>query len=539
MEEKLFFKIKPSQKKLAISIIKKMNYKNRCLAVAPTGSGKTVIFSKILSFLFKNNKIKKACVLCHRDEINFQNKKCFEKINPNITTVLFDSNHKNWDAQVIFAMCKTLGTDQNLLQLDSIDMMIIDEAHHSTSFVYKKIIDHFKSKNNNFKFFGFTATPEREDGEDLLNIFGEIVGEITFSEAIEEGLLVDLFKKTIVIEDKNIKDEMSILQRNGKEYDMDKTSLYVNNVPVNEEVIKNWKKYSIDRKTIIFCTNLKHVYDLTKKFKENDIKAEAITAETNNSVRKDIINDFRAGKIKVIINCQIFSEGFDEPSISCVIILRPVMYKTVFYQMIGRGLRNDHNHKKDLLIICWGNEKDIYKHIDYVLIDKKSKKRYLKEKNHDNKKKNYSCLHKERKRSELTHSAECIIKEIDIIERRMKNKLKKSNFYWYLVLKSENIKCFASQISYNNDISFWCLIFYLIKKKEYCVINGKNYKNFKVLKRDKNIINCLKEADKWLKGTYNWLKNLKKKPLQNKIKNKHFPSVFLSDLLFYLEKNIK
>ncbi|MDV3182838.1 MAG: DEAD/DEAH box helicase family protein, partial [Candidatus Phytoplasma australasiaticum] len=119
------------QKQLTDKIIKVFDNQQTTLLVAPTGSGKTIMFSFILKHFFQIKSIEKACVLVHRDELIQQNKKAFETINPNITTCYFYAKIKKWDSQVIFAMVQTLA--KNLPENPNIDMLIIDEAQHSAA----------------------------------------------------------------------------------------------------------------------------------------------------------------------------------------------------------------------------------------------------------------------------------------------------------------------------------------------------------------------------------------------------------------------
>ncbi|KAB8121690.1 DEAD/DEAH box helicase ['Cynodon dactylon' phytoplasma] len=497
------------------------------MCVAPTGVGKTIIFTALLEYFFRTNQVKKICVLCHRDEINVQNKKRFEEINPYITTGLFDGKHKDWDKQAIFAMFQTLGLDKNLLNLDAIDMLIVDEAHRASASLYQNIINYFKMKNDNFKLLGFTATPERGDGINLLDTFDNVADEITIDEAIKEGYLIEPEEEIIILEDKNIQEKMAKLKYKNGEYDMDQAEEIVNNLLLNNRVFDKWKEYAKDRQTIIFCTNLKHVNSVTEHFKKNNIKTESISEKTTFYQRKEILNDFKIGKIQILINCNILTEGFDEPSVSCIMILRPVRFRTTFYQIIGRGLRN--NNGKKCLIICWGYKKHIFEHIYYVLEEEyKSNSRYIKR--YSKERNNYS---ESRKPSKYIYTDEYETKKINITEIKIKKKLKDSEFEWYKIFNKENITGFITKGYYNKES--WVLIVYLINKKEFIVISGKTDNDFNILtlNKDKDYLNCLIKGEKWLKNLENEKKTHYKRNINkgisekqlNNLKNIKFPEL--------------
>nr|WP_153368917.1 DEAD/DEAH box helicase [Candidatus Phytoplasma sacchari]KAB8122755.1 DEAD/DEAH box helicase [Candidatus Phytoplasma sacchari] len=501
----MVIKLSERQRKFANNIVKTIRNRRNSLCVAPTGFGKTIIFTALLEYFFRTNQVKKICVLCHRDEINYQNKKCFESINPHITTGLFDGKHKDWDKQAIFAMFQTLGLNKNLLQLDAIDMLIIDEAHHASASSYQKIINYFRTKNSNFKLLGFTATPERGDGINLLDTFDNIADEITIKEAFEEGLLIELEEEHIILEDIDIKKKIANLNYKDGEYDMNQSERLINILPLNDEVVYNWKKYASDRQTIIFCTNLKHVNNLTEHFQRKGIKTEGLSEQTNFSKRKEILNSFRVGEIKIIINCNILIEGFDLSSVSCIMILRPVRFRTTFYQMIGRGLRRDKSSdaiKKKCLLICWGDKEIIDKHISYFWQEKKSN--FIGKQNNNINKKNVKKNMNSNKRSSIqyTYTNRFVIKRTNNTQIKMQNKLKDSEFEWYEVFETaKNIKGFMT-LGYFN-IKCWILIVYLISQKECVVMSGTSDEDFNILMKDKDPLHCIIEAEKWLQNMDN------------------------------------
>ena len=126
------------------------------LGVAPTGAGKTIMLSAVISEMHKQNPNLKACVLAHRDELTTQNEEKFKWVNPAISTSIVDSYGKSWEGQVIFAMVQTLSRQNNLKQMPPVDLLVIDEAHHATAPSYKNVLDYAYQTNPNLKLLGVT-----------------------------------------------------------------------------------------------------------------------------------------------------------------------------------------------------------------------------------------------------------------------------------------------------------------------------------------------------------------------------------------------
>lgn len=155
--------LRERQKELVDKTIEALKTHGNTLAVAPTGAGKTIMFSAILGHFFQQGLVNKACVIAHRDELTDQNEAKFKMVNPNITTSRFNAKVKKWNGQVCFSMVQTLGN--HLASMPKVDLLVIDEAHHATAVSYQKIINHIKKANTDCKILGMTATPNRGDGD--------------------------------------------------------------------------------------------------------------------------------------------------------------------------------------------------------------------------------------------------------------------------------------------------------------------------------------------------------------------------------------
>ena len=161
--------LRPRQNTCVNRSLKALEVHGNTLSIAPTGAGKTIMMASILGQSIKDTQ--RALVLQHRHELLGQNQNKFLVMNPSLTTSLFRSGEKNTDGQVIFGMAQTLSREHNLALMPKIELLAIDEAHHSMASSYLKIIDSLRAKNPDLKILGLTATPTRGDRQKLLSIF--------------------------------------------------------------------------------------------------------------------------------------------------------------------------------------------------------------------------------------------------------------------------------------------------------------------------------------------------------------------------------
>ncbi|TVY12131.1 DEAD/DEAH box helicase [Candidatus Phytoplasma pini] len=357
-------KLSNLQKKFINDIFFKFKKNKSVLGIAPTGVGKTLMFSIIIKKFLEENKIKKILVISNRDIINKQNKEVFEKeTNFKISTCLHDCKIKETNKQVIFGMIQTIKNDLSKIQ---------------------NIIDNLKNKNNDLKILGLTATPKRSDGKSLKNIFKTNVA-INILDAISENHLVNLSKDKAIVVELTLNEEEKKFYNSSLNNDSSiKLSSLVNTCKINKDIVHKYKQYCLERPTIIFCVNVNHVKTLESFFKKENIEVVSVIYKDTHSEKLKKLNDFKKGIYKVLINCNICIEGYDNPFISCIIVLRPAHSHLTFYQMLGRGLRNpSYNNqeeikkKKDCLLIVCGYKDTIKKHLENIFNDKTYKKKKI------------------------------------------------------------------------------------------------------------------------------------------------------------------
>ena len=308
------------------------------LGVAPTGAGKTICLSAVIGELIKHTPNLKVCVLAHRDELTYQNESKFKLINPTTSTSILDSRTKSWDGQVTFAMVQTLSRENNLKTMPKLDLLVIDEAHHITAESYISILNQATSMNSRVKIFGVTATPARGDKSSLGKVFNNCGDQIKLSELILSGHLVR--PKTWIIDTGNTQEKVQALKvkATGDYSDQEMASI-LDTEPLNSEVVRHWREKAGDRKTVVFCSNSIHARNVVNAYKSAGISTGLVTCDTSFLERESVLEALKCGKIQVIVNVAVLTEGWDFPPISCVVLLRSSSYKSTMIQMIGRGLR--------------------------------------------------------------------------------------------------------------------------------------------------------------------------------------------------------
>jgi superfamily II DNA or RNA helicase len=347
--------LRPYQDVAVSDASKALDDRKNTIVVAPTGAGKTIMLSALIGKRYKKGN--RVLVLQHRNELVEQNMMKFSKINPSMKTSIVNGTVKNWDGDAVFSMIQTLSRDNNLAKRPKFDMVVIDESHHVAADTYKKVINAVRDDNEYSEIVGFTATPNRGDGKALKGIFDNCSHQIELTTLIREGFLVP--PRAFVI-DVGVEIDLNHVRKTVDDFDMSEVEKIMNTTVINERIIKEWKEKASGRKTIVFCSTVRHAQDVLEKFKDNNIIANMVTGETPREERKQILEDLEHGDTQVVVNVAVLTEGFDAPPVSCIILNRPCSYKSTMVQMIGRGLRTIDPEiypgviKKDCIVLDFG-----------------------------------------------------------------------------------------------------------------------------------------------------------------------------------------
>src|SRR5437870_7766169 len=334
----------PFQREAREAVLHHWEKGNRAALISlPTGSGKTIVFSDILQSSLNGNS-DKGLVLVHRDELLRQ---ATEKLNfvwPGVKLSTVDADSSNFAGQITVA--SVMSVVRRLDKVPRIDKVVTDEAHHAPARSWLKIYRRMGELFQGWQHLGVTATPIRTKGaSDLEAIFGKPVYVKSIFELIVEGYLSPLkgleVRTEISVEDVGVQ---------GGDFIAEELSRVINTRERNRLVVENYLELAADRKALVFAADLKHARSLAEMFKAEGISAAWVSGETPLSLRRVFLEKLRRGEIKVIVNCMVFTEGLDEPSLDAILVARPTRSLVLYCQMIGRGLR-PYPGKKNCLFI--------------------------------------------------------------------------------------------------------------------------------------------------------------------------------------------
>jgi superfamily II DNA or RNA helicase len=321
----------------------------RMLIANPTGTGKTVVFSR-LPIWMRDTLPGKTLVVVHREELIQQNAEELRIANPTLRVDIEKAEqYADLSADIVVASVATLGRENSKrrqrFDWSLFDICIVDEAHHSVATTYKNILRDggFLENGSRKLLVGVTATPNRSDGTPLAEVYEEIVADYPIRKAIEDGYLCDL--KGVRVETESNLDDVHTL---AGDFNQGELARAIDNPERNLLVAKAWLDHASGRKTIIFAVSVDHAKFLAELLQKKGVEAQSVWGTDPNRAEK--IRDFKDGKINVLVNCAVLTEGFNDPNVSCVLLATPTKSTLRYTQMIGRGTRTAED-KADCLII--------------------------------------------------------------------------------------------------------------------------------------------------------------------------------------------
>ena len=226
-------------------------------------------------------------------------------------------------------------------------MIVIDEAHHALAKTYKEMWERFPKA----KFLGLTATPCRLNGKGFTDLFDVLVQSWGVPEFISKGRLAT-YDFVSIKSDGVTQRLIDSLQKRGADgdYQNKEMDMLLNKKPSIERLYRSLEEYGKDRKGIVYAINISHAQKITKLYQEHGVKAIAIDSKTPATERQQDIEAFKKGDIQVLVNVDIFSEGFDCPDVEFVQLARPTLSLAKYLQMVGRGLRVAKGKKNCVII---------------------------------------------------------------------------------------------------------------------------------------------------------------------------------------------
>lgn len=328
--------LRPYQEKIIRSLRDAFSRKKKSLLlVSPTGSGKTVIFCHIAQAAMQKGT--RVLILAHREELITQTSSALDSLE--IPHGIISANRTPNPLQLVqVASVQTLA--RRLGRPQRYDLIIIDEAHHSAAGSWKKIISAFPAA----KIIGVTATPQRLDGKGLGDIFEEIILGPNVAELIETGFLC----QPIYYAPSTV--NLDGVKNTAGDYNKAQLEQKTNTPVITGCAVSHYKRICDGAPCIVFCVSIKHAQDVAQQFRESGYRFDVIDGTLSPEARKKRVSDLATGKIHGLTSCEIVSEGFDLPLVTCAILLRATQSLSLHLQQIGRVLR-PHASKTRAIIL--------------------------------------------------------------------------------------------------------------------------------------------------------------------------------------------
>ena len=310
------------------------------MAQMPTGTGKTYLLTAVIDSFVRANPKAKVWIVAHRRELVSQIDETVRKFHS------YSSATSSLLSSVKAVSIQWLSKHYDEIEEEP-GLIVIDEAHHALAKTYKEMWERFPKA----KFLGLTATPCRLNGKGFIDLFDVLVQSWDVPEFISKGRLAT-YDFVSIKSDGVTQRLIDSLQKRGADgdYQNKEMDMLLNKKPSIERLYRSLEEFGKDRKGIVYAINISHAQKITKLYQEHGVKAIAIDSKTPATERQQDIEAFKKGDIQVLVNVDIFSEGFDCPDVEFVQLARPTLSLAKYLQMVGRGLRVAKGKKNCVII---------------------------------------------------------------------------------------------------------------------------------------------------------------------------------------------
>ena len=318
----------------------------RTLLVLPTGTGKTIVFASVAADQVRAGD--RVLILAHRGELLEQAADKLQRSTGLVSAVeKAESTCLDSWFRVVVGSVQTLQRTARLERFpqDYFGTIIIDEAHHAITDGYRRILDYFEGA----KVLGVTATPDRGDMRNLGEVFDSLAFEYKLTDAIKEGYLCKIMAQTIPL-----KLDITSVTMSGGDYAVGDLGTALD--PYLEQIAAEMANRCKSRKTVVFLPLIKTSQKFRDLLNTHGFRAAEVNGQSDD--RRQVLADFDADKYNVLCNSMLLTEGWDCPSVDCVVVLRPTKVRSLYSQMVGRGTRLSPG-KTDLLLLdfLWMTDK--------------------------------------------------------------------------------------------------------------------------------------------------------------------------------------
>lgn len=306
----------------------------RLVLVAATGSGKTVVMAAVIEGAIAKGS--RCLFLAHRRELIEQ---CSHKLDDiGVDHGIIQANHwrRRPAAPVQVASIQTLIRRER----PPADLVFIDECHRCLAASYVKIVGDYPDA----VLIGASATPWRTDGRGLGRIYQDTVLTASVAELVAEGFLIEprVFAPSLP--------DLAGVKTTAGDYQQDELARRMDKSELIGDVVDHWQRLANGRRTVVFAASVDHSRHIAERFVAAGVKAEHADGAMPNAQRDAVLARFTSGETTVVCNCDLISEGYDLPAISCVDLVRPTQSSVKYLQMVGRGMR-PCPEKSDLVVL--------------------------------------------------------------------------------------------------------------------------------------------------------------------------------------------
>jgi len=370
--------LRPYQRDIIAAVQDALQTKQRTLVVAPTATGKTRTFLELAMQSIARGGRVLILVPAH---LVGQVATRAREAGIRTDTEKADKKAEQW-IDCVVASVDTLSLADRLGRWDpeNFQLLIVDEAHHGYSPTWQRVIDYFELA----KIVGFTATPDRLDCKPLVEVFQDVCFEYTIKEAIQDGFLAPIDQKFIRVEGLDFTE----IRQGARDLDAGDLDALMNNERLIKMMAESTVKVMRGRRTVIFCTSVSHAYAYADCLRSLGVAAAAIDGQMRKRERKQVEDDFVAGRISFLTNVGCLAEGWDCPPVDGIVMARKTMSRALYTQQLGRGLRLHPGKTSCLVLDFVGNSQHRLVHAAHVIdpnIDDRAADRAadLREKNPD------------------------------------------------------------------------------------------------------------------------------------------------------------
>ena len=320
------FELKEHQQE-ALNNLAAMRAKNETIALLyhATGTGKTV--TAVSDAKRVGGRV---LYIAHTKDLIAQAAETFNNIWPEASVGLYVENQKETDTQIVCGSVQSIALNLESFFPESFDYLIVDEAHHASAETYQKVLAYFKPRFT----LGLTATPDRADGTNILDIFKNTAHRLDIQTAVEIGELVPV--RCIRIHT-NI--DLTKVRFNSIQYNIRDLESKIFVPERNRLIVDTWMEYVRNKRTVIFCASRKHAELIAGDLIQRGVAAMAVDGSMKLAERNEVTARFASGKLKVLCACDLLNEGWDCPETEVLFMARPTMSKVLYTQQLGRGMR--------------------------------------------------------------------------------------------------------------------------------------------------------------------------------------------------------